>query len=270
MTLSGQYRRILQRMGYYNYQEGLIYRHLNQGEGWNSHLVNCRNFILKSLDYFNPPVITVLGSGWLLDLPLKEITERAERINLVDIIHPPEVKKQVADFKNVILHEEDVTGGLIAGVWKNAGNRTFLNRLKSIDGITITEYIPAFETGMVISLNILTQLETLPVRLLMKKAITDEDSRLRFRRAVQQSHMDFLSRHRSVLISDYSELITESSGAVNRIMSVLIDLPEGDYSEEWTWYFDLRDSDYFRKKSVFRVKALIMDYEKGGYQADLP
>jgi hypothetical protein len=104
----------------------------------------------------------------------------------------------------------------------------------------------------------------------MKKAVTGEESRLRFRRAVQQSHLDFLCRHRSVLITDYSEVVTENSGAVNKIPSVLIDLPEGDYNEEWTWYFEIMHSDYFRRKSVFRVKAIILDFGKGGSQENLP
>ncbi len=89
------------------------------------HLKNCRNFILKALDYCKPSKVTVLGSGWLLDLPLKEMTDLVTEINLVDIIHPPEVKEQAAGIKKVILREEDISGGLINEVWQKAGHRTF-------------------------------------------------------------------------------------------------------------------------------------------------
>jgi hypothetical protein len=154
MAHSISYRRILSRMGYYNYQRGLIFHHLNEEGSWNSHLSNCRNFILKAVDFYKPSKVTVLGSGWLLDLPLKELIDTVTEINLVDIIHPPEVKEQVADLKKVILKEEDVSGGLIEEVWKKSGRKTFLNRLKSLEVIEIPEYHPQFDSGMIISLNI--------------------------------------------------------------------------------------------------------------------
>ena len=38
MTYSESHRRMLIKMGYCNYQNELIYRHLNQGGDWDSHL----------------------------------------------------------------------------------------------------------------------------------------------------------------------------------------------------------------------------------------
>jgi hypothetical protein len=258
MAHSMSYRRILHRMGYYNYQQGLIFHHLDEEGSWNNHLKNCRNFILKGLDYFKPSKVTVLGSGWLLDLPLKEMTDLVTEVNLVDIIHPPEVKEQVAGMNKVILREEDISGGLINEVWQKAGYRIFLNKLRSPDDIPVNEYQPGFETGMVISLNILTQLENLPLEFLRKKSLKDEEGFLRFRTRVQSEHISFLRKHESVLITDISEVITSRSGNVVENPSLLSALPEAKLREEWTWDFDLRKSDYYSKKSVFRVSALIL------------
>lgn len=244
-------------MGYYNYQNGLIYHHLSEAEGWHDHLKNCRAFIIKSLESVKPSVVTVLGSGWLLDLPLKEISEKVREINLVDIIHPPEVKKQVATMSNVFLREEDVTGGLIGEAWLKAGRRTVLNRLRSLDTINIPEYKPAYDPGMVISLNILTQLESMPLELLRKKSVCNENEFLRFRKKIQENHISFLKGHISLLITDLSEIITEKSGKVYEDISVVADLPAGKEREEWTWQFDSKSSDYYRKKSVFRVAAIL-------------
>ncbi|HAX94130.1 MAG TPA: hypothetical protein DCY25_09355, partial [Bacteroidales bacterium] len=108
MTYSLTYRRVLNRMGYYNYQRGLIYHHLDEEGSWNSHLGNCRAFILKAMELRKPSKVTVLGSGWLLDLPLKEMAETGAEICLVDIVHPPEVKEQVAGLGKVTLIEDDV------------------------------------------------------------------------------------------------------------------------------------------------------------------
>lgn len=242
-------------MGYDKYQQNLIYRHLDQEGSWDSHLTSSRNFILKAIDFYKPETVTLLGSGWLLDVPLKEISENARFINLVDIVHPPEVKSQAAGIKNVILRDDDVSGGLILNTWEKAGKRFFFNKLKSIDEIVIPEYHPQFETGLVISLNILTQLEFLPAELLRKKSRATEEDILRFRRKIQESHLLFLKKHNSVLITDVSEVISESTGKIQEVKSVLTDLPEGRADEEWTWNFEQRNSDYYNKRSVFRVAA---------------
>jgi hypothetical protein len=258
MAHNQSYRTILHRMGYYNYQRGLIYHHLDEEGSWNSHLKNCRDFILNALDFYKPSTVTVLGSGWLLDLPLKEINDSVGEINLVDIIHPPEVKEQVARLKKVILREEDVSGGLIAGVWEKARYRSFFNKLRSLDEIRINEYHPDFDPGMVISLNILTQLEILPLEFIKKRSVKNEENNLRFRKEIQSNHISFLKKHKSVLITDISEIITDNSGNTTENPSVLTDLPEAKLKEEWTWNFDLRKSDYYRKKSVFKVTAMIL------------
>lgn len=258
MAYSPSYRRILNRMGYYNYQRGLIFHHLEEEGSWNNHLKNCRNYILKAIDYYKPSKVTVLGSGWLLDVPIKEMHELVTEINLVDIIHPPEVKEQITGLKKVILREEDISGGLINEVWQKAGQKIFFNKLRSLDEIKISEYQPDFEAGMVISLNILTQLENLPLEFLRKRSKISEESFLQFRKRVQSAHISFLKKHDSVLISDISEVITGKSGDVIENQSVLVVLPDTEDREEWTWDFDLKKSDFYSKKSVFKVSAMIL------------
>lgn len=245
-------------MGYYDYQQGLIYRHLNQGNGWIDHEEKCRNFILKALDYYNPQKVTVLGSGWLLELPLAEMAERVSSVILSDIVHPPEVIRQTSDLKNVILSEDDVTGGLIEEVWNKAGKITLLNKLKSLDEILIPEYQPVDDPGLVISLNILTQLEVLPEKLLKRKSKATDNDFLAFRKKVQMNHLKYLQNHKSVLISDVAEIFTETGGKSIEKKTAVIELPSGKLKEEWTWDFDLKKMDYNRKSSVLKVFAVIL------------
>lgn len=258
MGQNESYRRILTRLGYYNYQQGLIYRHMKQGSKWSTHLDNCRSFILKALDHYNTKKLTVLGSGWLLDLPLAEILEKAEHVTLVDIVHPPEVISQVSQLKEVSLSEMDITGGLIEEVWEKAGKRSFLNRLKNIEEIRVPDFDLPDDPGVVISLNILTQLEILPIEFLKKRTGINDNDYPALRAEIQKKHLDFLVRHKSVLITDTTEVFTDKSDNVTDVHSVMIDLPEGQYKEEWTWYFDLKRSDYFGKRSVYKVVALIL------------
>jgi hypothetical protein len=251
-------KRILNRLGYYNYQHGFIVRHLNQENGWNSHLENCRNFILQSLEIHKPSKITVLGSGWLLELPLAELLERVSKVCLVDIIHPPEVIEQAGRLPGVELITDDVSGGLIEEVWHKTSRFPLFSRLKSLEDIIVPEYRPQFDPGMVISLNILSQLETLPVRYLLKKSRVSEAELTGLRKKIQENHLSFLKKHNSVLISDVAEVFTDRSGNITERQSVITELPEGIHKEEWTWDFDLKGSDYYDKRSVFKVTAIIL------------
>lgn len=256
MTYTVSYRRILTRMGYYGYQNGLIYRHINQEGGWDSHLGKCREFILKAVDLFKPLHITVLGSGWLLDFPLAELCERSVKISLVDVIHPPDVREQTERLGNVELIEADATGGLIKEIWDKAGRLPFFMKMRSLSGIMVPEFKPDFETGLVISLNILTQLEARILAYLGRRAKVSEDELLRFRKEIQVKHIDFLKRQRSVLITDYAEVVTDRKGGTKTVSTLLADLPEPLITEEWIWNFDLHNSDYYTNRSTIKMVAL--------------
>jgi hypothetical protein len=257
MTHNLAYRRILTRMGYYNYQNGLIFRHMNQQGGWENHLENSRRYIMKALEIYNPEKITVLGSGWLLDFPLSELVERTKKICLIDIVHPPDVIRQAGSFKNVELIEEDVTGGLITEVWEKMHKFNYLKKSRTIANITIPDYSPIDDPGMVISLNILTQLETLLIDFLKKRArVTEEEYNL-FRTEIQNKHQLFLLKHRSVLISDYEEVIADRKGNIKTIPTTFIDLPYSPSREEWIWNFDQTGADMYNSKSHFKVVALL-------------
>jgi hypothetical protein len=257
MAHSLAYRRILTRMGYYNYQNGLIYRHLNQDGGWEDHLKRSRQFIMKAVELYHPGKVTVLGSGWLLDFPFKELCERVKIIRLIDIVHPPDVIKQVAGFENVELLEQDVSGGLIDLVWQNFNHFNLFKKSRTLSNIEIPEYKQPEDPGLVISLNILTQLETLLVEFIKKRSYIKEDELNRFRTAIQEKHLEYLSTHKSVLISDYEEVVTSTDGSERCNKTLLTELPAYGIIERWNWNFDLKKADNYNSRSEFRVVALI-------------
>lgn len=245
-------------MGYYNYQNGLIFRHMSQEGGWDEHLERCRTFILMALDHYSPSTISVLGSGWLMELPLTEIVERDIKVNLVDIVHPPEVLAQAGILKNVNLVEADVSGGLIQEVWNKSSKYSFLKKKKSLGDISIPEYIPEYDPGMVISLNILTQLESLLVDFLKKRSNVKEEDFFIFRKDIQNRHLDFLKKNQSVLITDIAEISTSRSGKKNAVQTMVADVPEGIIKEEWTWNFDSKGVDFYNSTSVMKVLAIVI------------
>lgn len=256
MTHNPEYRRILHRMGYYSYQNGLIYRHMNQEGGWDDHNRRCREYIMGAMNYFKPSKVTILGSGWLLDIPLAEISERVEEVVLADIIHPPEVIRQVEPFRNVRLLETDVTGGLILEVWRAMKQQGFLRKLRSLESIRVPDFIPAEDPGLIISLNLLTQLENLPVEFIKKNAGISDSEIDGFRKNIQEKHIAFLTGRKSVLISDIEEKYIENKGSEKVVPTLQTKIPAGNDHIEWTWDFDLRGSDYNNSRSVLRVAAV--------------
>ena len=248
---------MLTLMGYYNYQNGLIYRHINQEGAWENHLKRCRQFIIRALDIYNPEKITVLGSGWLLDFPMAEIIERTKSICLIDIVHPPDVINQLANFKNVEVIEQDITGGLIEEVWQKSRHYSIFKRSDMLKNILVPEYKPLDDPGMVISLNILTQLESLLVEFIKKRSNTEKEELKLFRAEIQKQHINFLLKHPSVLITDLAEVITSRTGSIETITTMVTDLPPCRICEEWTWNFDMTGADLYNCRSHFKVLALL-------------
>lgn len=257
MHNSEQYKRFLNRLGYYNYQEGLIYRHLKQKEGWHSHLNNCRNYILKAVNIAKPAKVTVLGSGWLLDFPLQEIVDMNIPVTLIDIVHPPEAVKQVSALRNVEMIEDDITGGLVHEIWRKTGSIPIFRKHKTLDDIKIPRFRFKGDPGLVISLNILSQLDVLPVKYLKKKSSMQESQFTCFREEIQRKHIECLQKYSSVIITDTEEIFFNRSGESSVVKSIVSEIPEGNYKEEWTWDFDLKGSDYNQKRSILKVTAVL-------------
>lgn len=231
---------------------------MNQEGGWESHQERCRSFIIKALEIYRPEKITVLGSGWLLELPLAELIEKTGRVCLIDIIHPPDVISQAGRFKNVELVEMDVTGGLIEEVWQKAAELPVFKKLRSLENIIIPEFELDEDPGMVVSLNILTQMESLLLDFLKKRSRIGEEEFNLFRTEIQKKHVDFLSKHRSVLVTDYEEVVTKSDGNVKTVTTLMTALPQSQFTEEWTWNFDQTGADLYNSTTRFKIIALMI------------
>jgi hypothetical protein len=231
-------KHILHKMGYYSNQEGIALRYIREDDNWNNHLSNTRRFIINAVKKVKPDTVTVLGSGWLLDIPVNEILNYASQIRLIDLVHPPDLVRSFAGNSSVILVNEDVTGGLPALAWDIAGEKHTNGAETIIEKVRLLRYEPDSDPGMVLSVNLLSQLATLPFEFLQKKKLIDDSDYSLFVAAVQEAHLGFLKKHSSVVITDWTEIQTARNGRVEREQIVKCRLPEGSRREEWTWQFD--------------------------------
>jgi len=238
-------------MGYQADQQGIINRYLREAGGWDSHLLNCREYILESVKLHSPETISILGSGWLLDVPVEELAGLCKKVQLVDIIHPPQIKHKVKALNNVELISDDITGGMIkrSGELRKNGVETMLNS-------EIPVYQPDYDPGLVISLNILTQTDTLIVDYLNQKfGISYSDLR-DLRGKIQGAHISFLDSGPSILISDYEELVYDKDELVQTNKLLFTDLSCEGERRDWIWDFDNSGEYYKRKRICFKVIAI--------------
>jgi len=248
---------VLHRMGYYTDQAGIMRRYSAEEPSWAAHIEKSRELILRTIDLINPPAITVLGSGWLLDLPLEEMLENGRRINLSDILLPHQVENRIKTLSNVTFIKEDITGGLITGVYDNA-RRGLLKHPADITKIlSYKPYEPHADAGLIISLNLLSQLDSLPADYLRKKTLISEEKIMEMRQKVQQQHVDMLRGRDSLLITDFYEHLPGSYNEAEKKSTLAIDLPDGFLREEWDWIFDTGRNYNPAATTVFRVAGIV-------------
>jgi hypothetical protein len=200
---------------------------------WQPHLDNTRIFSLSSAEKCQSrSKVIILGSGLLLDVPLAELAAMFREVVLMDVVCLPKVRKQIKAYNNVSFIECDVT---------NTAERLYQNGLKDIP--ELPESVPTVpgigqDCGLVISLNILSQLWVIPrayasqrFRGLNEYQVDEWCSR------VVAAHYSFL---RSLpcdvcLVADHEFVKRDSSGSVISRGSTVygLELPAPDIS--WTW-----------------------------------
>ncbi len=101
----------IRKFGYLKRLIALEFRARRCADAWAEHQATCRNFITKAADLCErQKIAVVLGSGLLLEVPLKALAERFERVYLVDIFHMPQVRREAKRHFNVKLLTGDITG----------------------------------------------------------------------------------------------------------------------------------------------------------------
>lgn len=248
--------KIIRRMGYVRDQEGIMNRYLREVSNWKTHLLKTRQFILDS---FRDPAIksvAVLGSGWLLDVPLEELRPRFEHIYLVDIFHPPQIRKKTASMENVELLEIDLSGGAIHQLWQLGKNKTKPVRGSVLDQISLQHPLTQITPDAVISVNLLNQLDSLLCDFLSKQSYFQQEEAGLFRSALQEFHIQWITGTPGCLISDVIEKSKDKKGNSSSKSLLYTTLPEGIRRASWTWEFDSQGTYQANTLTSMEVKAV--------------
>lgn len=247
--------KILKRMGFFMDQEGIINRYIREKGNWDEHLGRTKTFINRFIDEALPEDVAILGSGWLLDVPLDQILDKCRNIYLVDIRHPRQVVHKYQRFKNIHFIYSDITGGAIEATYDILKEQKNVSeRLAELEppGINLP-----FSVNSVVSVNILCQLDILILEYVRTFRDINQGALLGLRKNIQHSHIVSLQKTSSCLITDYEENIfsrTDDLIAINPLL--FSDLPDSANYEEWVWKFDTQMTYYPNRKTFFKVKAL--------------
>ena len=195
---------------------------------WLPHRTQCKNFIEKNLNAASEKeAVLVLGSGPLHEIPLEALAKYFARVDLVDIVHLKETKKQYEHLKNVRFIEADVTE-LEADLMKE---KKVLNK--------IPEQFLHDHYSLVISANLLSQLSYHLRDFLEKKArpkISGQELD-RFAYEVTKNHYQYLQKFSCpvILITDIKTVLSDKQGKIVQEESPYIDFSFPTPKEEWWW-----------------------------------
>lgn len=217
------------------YQLGIYARYAREGDGWQSHIVHSKERILDFVSRHTLRSLTILGSGWLLDVPLRELAERCNKIVLVDRFHPRQAQSTAQQFDNVELIQCDVTGGLAL----------LKPRKKNWDAyaLAVNALAPPMlpPTDAVVSLNLLSQL-AMPIQERYDGAIPPNIYSAAAA-SLEASHLALLARYpRWLLITDTEErhALLANGTPLPSVKTVETPLPPLQNPCSWEWQFDTK------------------------------
>lgn len=250
---TNNHQKLIKRVGYQKDQSGIINRYYRERGAWDSHLNNCKEYILNSIKDKSNNTIAILGSGWLLDVPIKELINICDTIHLYDICHPREIKQKYKKYKNVHFIEKDIIEPIIANLVEISDSNNLIQNFINLNpqtNISFEEY------DYVVSLNLLNQLDIIPIDYLSKKTNANNEEWLAIRKHIQQLHFNSLPKNKSSLITDYIEIqLNHNNHKIKEKELVHISLPQKN-SKEWIWKFDETKNYYSDRNVHFKVLAI--------------
>lgn len=249
--------RVLKEMKIISDQKGILNRYISGAGAWDEHLVKTREFIINLVREENPRSILICGSGWLLDVPLEQLTEITREIYLADIYHPPQIRNKIQKIPGCRLLQVDLTGGAVMAAYNYVREYRKTGIRKHLSDIPLSVPILPVKPGYMISVNMLNQMDILLVDYLKKHLVLEEEEIAGFRARVQQNHLDHLMSSRFCLVTDAEEIIINSQGQEKeRRKLIYTHLPEGSRKDSWIWEFDKRGSYNRGMKTHFLVEAV--------------
>lgn len=173
---------VAQGLGYRREAAALSVRHRRLRAHWADHLAHTRASLIKSARACHvapvpPKRAWIMGAGLLHDVPLTELLELFERIDLVDVAFSPAARAAARRHDGRVRCVMQDVSGMLAD--------------PTCDPLNAAPALPA--DAWCASVNLLSQLPLLPCSALLQRGLP-EDEVARRARAMQQAHVAALGR----------------------------------------------------------------------------
>tara|TARA_B100001123_G_C15226609_1_gene993396 strand:- start:113 stop:847 length:735 start_codon:yes stop_codon:yes gene_type:complete len=238
-------------MGFLRETISIMSRYNRCKKDWSNHLINSRKTILEAAQKCPGGTSAVIfGAGLGYDVPLGELLDRFSEVVLVDLVHT--VPMRIASLKNkrLKLLRHDVTESL---------DNFFRGDLSINDP---HRFLNDRSADLVVSLNLLSQLPTLPLRYLEKVYSVSEDQLELIAQQLIEIHLDYLRKFSGTvcLIADLErEIVGRDYGLIGKF-SALYDIKFPWVGKNWIWNiapFGEEDPSYLVRNKVVGIPDLM-------------
>ncbi len=222
----------VRHMDYLDEAIAMRQRYRRNRASWQPHLERTRQFVLSAAEKCRKrDKVVVLGAGLLLDVPLAELATMFREVVLLDIVLLPEARKMIKGYSNVKFTQHDVTN-MAEKLYNNIqqGARELPEAAPGVPEIDEN-------TGLVVSLNILSQLWVIPRAYALRKLRVDEEETDGWCRQIVESHYAFLRSMPCAvcLVADHEFVKRDRDGRIVSQGSTISGLALTGPDVSWTW-----------------------------------
>jgi hypothetical protein len=134
--------------------------------------------------------------------------------------------------------EADLTGGAVVQLWDICRRRNADPPGSLSPELHLADPLSPVRADCFISVNLLSQLDTMAIDYMKSKGCADTRSMGRWRRQIQEYHLQWITAFPGCLVTDTREIITGKMGEEKQRQIVHARLPGGIREKEWEWAFD--------------------------------
>jgi hypothetical protein len=227
--------RAFRRIGYLRESIGIASRYRRASKEWEQHRSQCHQWICECVEQCRTPrKVLVLGSGWLIDIPIQTLLQTFKEVQLLDIVHPPVVRKLARD-PSVKLMTWDLSGIVeaIDGSLRSGRDATdhVLHATKDLP-------MECWDADLIISANVFSQLPRLPLNYWKRKSGKISDAQVAsIARGILNHHYRFLTQYAGnvCFITDTAAVTLDRKGEVVHREDLLYGFELPVARREWTW-----------------------------------
>jgi len=223
------------RLGYLYETIALQQRYRRQAASWKSHVEKCREQTLRAVDLSLPahsrPLETmlILGSGPLIEVPMKELLGRFQKIVLVDFVHPLQVRAKWGREPRVHFVEADLLQLAPALLAWNGGA---LPEPQPLD-------LSVHRADFVLSANCLSQLPLKPRQHLQIKGKSEAGAEAldAFSEKLSRAHLQQIRclKVSHLVIADFETRLLDREGKIIERSQPFFELNDLNLIESWAW-----------------------------------